>query len=151
MCLLAVTEYEIKEGMFDKKDFDTDRNVLVIYRTITNLDEHKDKEEAAFFLDFKPESREIDEDARAWLKQLKETRIPAAMKKSEICKLDVEWRDFSKRPSDNEEYLGRVCDGFLTSMQKLIDQSAMKVKANKLNTEPYVVEVLQHMTMCKSR
>ena len=80
---------------------------------------------------------------------MKETRIPAALKRSTAHQLYVEWRDFHKNPSDNEEYLRRFCELFEFQMKKLIAESARK--ASRLNTDPYVVEVLQHMKMCKSR
>lgn len=132
-----------------KNNFDADSNCLVIYRNIENLDENLSKEKAAFFTDVLLPSRQVDADARAMLTQLKETRIPAALKRSTAHQLDVEWRDFHKNPSDNEEYLRRFCELFEFQMKKLIAESARK--ASRLNTDPYVVEVLQHMKMCKSR
>ena len=67
-----------------------------------------------------------------------------------MCQLEIDWQNPGQQdPSEDVDYLERFCHKFLTMMVRLIDKAAQR--ANRMNQDPYVVEVLEHLKMCKMR
>ena len=131
-------------------DFDVNKNCFVLYRNITNLDDNLSHRRAQKFTDIKPGTNTYDADARKLLTDLKASKIPKFLSSSFNQRtFDVTWTDLDNDPSDNEEYLQQFCDAFRELMLHLIAVSAKQ--ADQLNKDPYVVEVIQHLTMCKTR
>ena len=88
--------------------------------------------------------------ARTLLTALKTAKLPKYLtRKENITTLHIDWTDFDKDPSENQAYLDDFCERFRLMMERLIKRCAQQ--ADELNRDPYVVEVIQHLTMCKTR
>ncbi len=147
--LSVVTEAEIENGMFNQSD--PSRSCICFYRNITNLDQHLANKRTPKFIDLLPGTSVIDTDAQSLLTQLKSKKLLKVLtdgRSVENFMLEWESPDVSD-PNDNSRYLTQFCRTFYEKMSRLIIRSLQTIEG--LQKSFNMVEVLQHLSMCRLR
>lgn len=146
---VSVTEYEIEKGML--RSSNPNQSSLCFTRHITNLEENLHHRHAPKFIDLVPGTTCIDKDAQQMLSLLLKDKILSVLSDHRnIQHFNVTWTDpFNRNPCENPEYLDHFCQEFEERMRRLIMISMSNVRSISRNTQ--AVEILQHLTMCKTR
>ena len=146
---VSVTEYEIEKGLLQLKN--PSKQCLCFSRTITNLEEHLDSPLAPKFIDIEPGTQTIARQAQNLLRRLKVMKIPHAVQDSEnMGSFQIRWEDPERcKPNEDKEYLKQFCDMFYEKMKYMIELSVTEM-SHAINDQ-YVVEILQHLNLCKAR
>ena len=85
------------------------------------------------------------------LRVLKEEKIPKAMvSPTRTAEFSIVWSNpEATEPNNHKAYLDRFCAKFEEKLYEVIKRSVQK--NNNLVSDDYVMEVVQHLQMCKTR
>jgi len=93
---------------------------------------------------------EIDRDAQKMLLELQHDKIRHVLPRENLEHFDIKWTNPEEtNPTENSVYLQHFMDTFETQMLKLIERAVRKQKSIARNS--HIVEILQHLTMCRQR
>lgn len=93
---------------------------------------------------------EIDRDAQKMLAELRRDKIHHVLAPENMAHFDIEWTNPEEcNPSENMEYLERFKETFEAQMLRPIERAVKKQQSITRNS--HVVEILQHLTMCRQR
>ena len=90
----------------------------------------------------------IDEEAGRLLDRLKNNRIPAVLKSSNIFKYKVHWSSKGIAQQEHREYLKAFNNDFYEAMKAQIDRCAQSRLS--VNSDSLQHEVLEHAIQCKA-
>lgn len=144
---ILVTEKEIINGILNSKD--ANERTLCFLREIVDIRDHLSDDKASKYIDMTSSSPPtIDEEAEKLLDRLKNNRIPATLKASNIFKYKVNWSSKGITRQDHREYIETFNNDFYEAMKAQIDrcvQSRLSVGSDSLQHE-----VLEHAIQCKT-
>ena len=116
---------------------------------VDDLEDNLDNPLAVRFIDL--EAQKVNQEAQDLLRKLRDVKMPARYSTDMNCTvLHTRWGDRLKQdPNSNEDYLKKFCDSFYEKMKILIKQSMKGIE--NLVSAAMVVEVIQHLEMCRNR
>lgn len=146
---ISVTEYEIEKGMLEVED--ACQNCLCFVRDITNLEINCTHPEARKYLDIVDGSDIVDVEAQNLLAVLQNEKISKVLKDERNLEyFQTAWTDTERHaPSADPVYLSEFCNIFRDKMQWMINRAAQRLRS--ISCHQRLVEILQHLTMCRSR
>ena len=147
---ISVTEYEIAKGMPDMED--CKRHCVCLIRDIRYLENYLHLPPVTKFLDIDPLNPYlIDRESQHLLRILREEKIPKMFSNSEnLSRIELEWLDPSEgNPNARPGYLDRFCQILYEKLSTLITNAMWAIE--NLVSDSFVVEVIQHLSMCKVR
>jgi len=146
---VSVTELEIERGMMALKH--PSNHCLCFYRHIKDLEKKVSNPRAQKFIDMLPCGSAIDPKAQNLLRVMKARKIENSLvTEKNIRHFHINWEDPENTdPDESFTYLSNFCEAFYNSMYDLIQISLHSIADLQKNAN--VVEILQHLNMCKSR
>lgn len=124
---------------------------LCFYRHIKDLEKKVQNPRAHKFIDMLPCGTAVDHKAQNLLKVMKARKIENSLfTEKNIRHFHINWQDTEHTdPNESYTYLSDFCEAFYNSMYDLIKSSLHRIA--DLQKNPNIVEILQHLNMCKSR
>ena len=133
---ISVTENELRQGVFDNQSANS--QATIVDRTLAGLEEpyHRDRK----LIDVTQPYGEIDQEAQALLKELKNVKLVSSVLEESRLKFDYE----SNSEDECKDYIRRTCDAVC---EKLV-QSMLNSYKDHLHVEAdeTFYEILQHRT-----
>ena len=156
-CPFPVTEDELVHGLL--QDSSPNDHCLCYYHDLTGITDHLSDLSVGRHCDVTNMSEQcmVDSNAQELLRDLKDTKIPQVLDKSNIKEYSIPWRPGGVDPEGNAHasYLFTFCQDVHDDLKALIDSLAVE-KRNISNTAASIVrkEVLHHaafsLTKCES-
>lgn len=105
---ISVTELEVLNGLIEVDD--RERMTFVINRTIKKMEEKVDEIGAGKFIDIDWNTKRVNQESREKLLQLKNEKVPQAVKSSNIKHFEIEWSKNGIKKESHSDYLQSVTD-----------------------------------------
>ena len=147
--VISVTESEIRKGLLERNEDYKNLNCVCIMRTITDLHDQLDKYKARQFINLKPNSTDVDNDAYKAVMKLKD-EVEKNMPEGSMFKESLKWEEPSGvATSTHKDYTERLCNFFFNLVRDKIDEN-IKLHHSLIKDELYS-ETLQHWETVKVR
>ena len=145
---VAVTEREVQVGMLQSAD--ATNTSFCITRCITNLLQNVAHSRARQFIDTTPGGADVDVTAQQMLTTLRQDKITSVLGPDSIVHFDIDWKDpVNTNPSEDAAYLRQFMSVFEGKMLELIERAVTQQRS--ISCDSHVVEILQHLTVCRQR
>ena len=144
---IPVTEYEIEHGMPNRDE--NEKHCIAIIRTIGDLEKQHHQPDVGKFIDLRPDSS-IDREAQSFLRTLRDEKIPQLFKSNEnYSKMYLKYDSCNGPVNGQQQYLDELCALLYQKLSVLITSAIWEIE--NLVCDNFVVEVIQHLSMCKNR
>ena len=146
-----VTEEEIAHGLLQIRC--PEEHCLCYVRELHDIRTHLDDPAARQYIDVKPESSEVDQEAQDLLNTLKWKKVPQKLPSSNMRNYSVPWKKGGVDPSDCEHsvYLSSFCKQVQEDIQCLVDRAFECRHERAVDSKELQQEVYHHAFFCLSK